>query len=108
MLAKLIWIVVISALLAAMFKAALPKVRHWVSIVIIAVLVPVISAIFTVYRMLIEVGLSADGTNHAPPETINNFASGMQMLMVFVPLAAALSALASFAVLRFMAGRRAE
>jgi hypothetical protein len=108
MLVKLVWIEVISALLAAVSKGVLPKVQHWVPIVIIAVLVPLVSAALTVYRMLIEVGLSADGTDHAPPGTIDNFASGLQMLMVFVPLAVALSALTSFAVLRIMAGRRAQ
>jgi hypothetical protein len=108
MVAKLFWIVIISALLATIFKLALPKVRHWIPIATIAVLVPVISAALTVYRMLIEVGLSADANNHAPPGTIDNFASSLQMLFVFVPLAGALSTLTSFAVLRFMANRQVQ
>ena len=107
MLANLVWVAVFSALLAAMFNWAFPKVRHWVPVVMVAVLVPLVSAVLTVYRMLIDVGLSADGTDHAPPGTIDNFAFGLQKLMVSVPLAVVLSALTSFAVLRFIAGRRA-
>ena len=107
MVARLVWIVAISAMFAAMFKWIFPKVRHWVPIAIMAVLLPIISFVLTFIRMLIEIGLPTVVANSDPPGAIDDFASEFEML-IFVPLASALAALTSFVVLRVMAGRRAE
>ncbi len=102
---KLLWIFALSALFAAGFRLIFPRVRNWVPTVLAASLLPLGSALLTVYKLLIVVGLSANGGNSVPPGTIDGFTGGLNSVLIFVPIAVVLAVVTSLAVLHLMPKR---